>query len=81
MPVWEQYDIEAVTEVKVRVRGELVSQFSVFANSKGGSNETIDRPLPQAVSAVVAQCQVEAERLAQAVRLNRREELGYRDGH
>ena len=83
MPIWEQYEVEAVAEIKVRVRGELVSQYTVFAKSKGGSNETIaaERPLPQAVSAAVAQCQVEAERLAQAVRLNRRETLGYRDGH
>lgn len=82
MPVWEQYEVRAETHVSILVDGKPVSQFTTYGESKGGSNETVDpHSLTSAVAVAVEKAAASADSLAEAFRLNRRRELGYRDGN
>lgn len=81
MPVWENYRVEVETKVTVITGGRSISEWTVFGEADGTSNENVKQPtLVEAVISATSRAAVDADRIAAAVRINRRKVLGYKDG-
>jgi hypothetical protein len=80
VPLWEKYDVEVETSVKIKADGKLIAAFTVPGQAKGGSNEEVnDLTIPGAVQTAITESANRAINLASATRNTRRKELGYGD--
>lgn len=80
MPLWEDYDVEVETSVKIKASGKTIVAFTVPGAASGTSNEEVNRlTIPGAVQTALTEAGNRALNIADAVRLQRRKELGYGD--
>jgi hypothetical protein len=81
MPKLERYEVEVRTTVSIITGGRAIAEFTVFGEAKGGSDEQTQTAMGAAADSALDMATSNASRLVEAVRANRRRELGYNDGY
>jgi hypothetical protein len=82
MPIWENYEVEVETKVTILCSGRAIAEYKTYGEAKAGSNEEVDKSgIPGAVSKSINMAAADASGIAQAIKVNRRKRIGYRDGN